>query len=179
MVQLRSRINAQEAHRASGSILERLEPFCDDIRFVGSLRRNKPTVGDIEFLCIPRFESGIVDLLDRGIKQLIAAEFFDYRPNINGSRVYGPQNKLLVHVPSGIGIDIFSTSHEKWFTALVVRTGGAETNKRIARAAIAKGWRFQAYGEGFLTPHGGIRCNSEREVFELVGLKYLEPWDRP
>ena len=73
---------------------------------------------------------------------------------------------------------LFSTDEECWPVALVIRTGGAETNKRIATAAIRKGWRLQAYGSGFSTPQGNIICNSEREVFELVGMKYLEPCER-
>jgi len=60
------------------------------------------------------------------------------RLNKRGSRTYGPKNKLMVHLPSGIGVDIFSTDEECWPVSLVVRTGGETTNKRIAMAAIRK-----------------------------------------
>ena len=84
----------------------------------------------------------------------------------------------MVHLPSGIGVDIFSTDEKCWPVALVVRTGGKETNKRIAMAALKRGWRFRAYGDGFDTPDGHIRCFSERGVFEAVGLPYLPPEQR-
>jgi DNA polymerase/3'-5' exonuclease PolX len=67
---------------------------------------------------------------------------------------------------------------ERWAVALVVRSGGAETNKRIATAALRKGWHFRAYGRGFTTPDGEVICRSEREVFEEVGLPYLPPEER-
>jgi DNA polymerase/3'-5' exonuclease PolX len=62
--------------------------------------------------------------------------------------------------------------------SLVVRTGGAETNKRIATEALRKDWRWHAYGRGFTTPDGEIICYSEQEVFKAMGLPYLEPWER-
>ena len=154
-----------------------IEGSCQRIWVVGSVRRLKPDVGDIEFLCIPKFVDG-VDQLDQELKGLIDTHFLDYRRNKKGSIIYGPKNKLLRHVESGIGVDIFSTTEECWPVSLVVRTGGKQTNIRISMAAQERGYQFHAYGSGFTTPHGEIVCRSEREVFEAVGLPYREPWER-
>ncbi|GAI60598.1 unnamed protein product [marine sediment metagenome] len=154
-----------------------LAPVCEKIEIAGSIRRQKPEVGDIELLCIPKYVAG-VDQLDREIGALFIQQILGFRRNKLGSRVYGPKNKLLRHLESGIGVDIFSTDANCWSVALVVRTGGKETNKRIATAALRKRWRFHAYGSGFSTPDGEIVCHSEREVFEAVGLHYQEPWER-
>lgn len=154
-----------------------LEPACEKIVVAGSIRRQKPFVGDVELLCVPIYDNG-VDQLDREIGGLVVQRVFGFRRNKLGSRVYGPKNKLMVHLPSGIGVDIFSTTEECWPVSLVVRTGGETTNKRIAMAAIKKGWHLQAYGAGFSTPNGDIVCKSERDVFEFVDLPYLEPWER-
>jgi len=154
-----------------------LKPACDRIAIAGSIRRQRPEVGDIELLCIPKFIGGI-DQLDREIITLVVQRILGFRRNKLGSRVYGPKNKLMVHLPSGIGVDIFSTTRECWAVSLVVRTGGKKTNKRVATAALSKGYRFHAYGSGFSTPQGDIVCHSEREVFEAVDLPYLEPWGR-
>jgi len=159
-------------------LLEQLRPYCERITIAGSLRRQRPTVGDIELLTIPGLYAGITDMLDTAVRRMLADRILDYRPTRRSQRVYGPQTKLLVHVPSGIPVDIFSTSEERWYTALVVRTGGAETNRRIATAARAFGFQLLANGVGFQTPTGTITCNSEREVFDRVGLRYLEPWER-
>jgi len=114
-------------------------------------------------------------MLDAKIQTLIHFDMLDYRLNRRGRKVYGPQNKLLVHIPSGIGVDIFSTDEACWWVALVIRTGPKESNIAIATAAKRKGWRLRAYGDGFDTPEGHIHCSSEGEVFEAVGLPYQPP----
>jgi DNA polymerase/3'-5' exonuclease PolX len=167
----------EEAKVIAGKLKARLEPACERIEIAGSIRRRRPLVRDIELLCIPRFVDG-VDILDREIASLVARGVLRYRPNKFGSRVYGPKNKFMVYIPASIGVDIFSTDFECWAVSLVVRTGGRTTNRRIATTALRKGYRFHAYGRGFTTPDGEIMCRSEREVFEAVGLPYLEPWER-
>ena len=154
-----------------------LEPVCERIVIAGSIRRQKPMVNDIELLCIPFMIDGI-DWLDRELGALVFQHILGLRLNKRGIRAYGSKNKLMVHVPSGIGVDIFSTTEECWPVALFVRTGGKATNQRIATAALRKGYRFHAYGSGFTTPSGEIVCYSEREVFEAVDLPYREPWER-
>ena len=166
-----------QAKQIAEGLMALLEPACEKIVIAGSTRRQRPNVGDIELLCIPKC-NGFIDKLDRQVEALIRQGLLDFRRNKLGSKVYGPKNKLMLHVPSGIGVDIFSTTEECWAVSLAVRTGGAETNKRIATAALRKGWRWHAYGRGFTTPDGEIICHSEQEVFKAVGLPYLEPWER-
>ncbi len=154
-----------------------LESSCERIVIAGSIRRQKPYPNDLELLCIPKYVDG-VDMLDAKIKTMIYYDMLGYRLNKLGSKVYGAKNKLLVHLPSGIGVDVFSTTAECWPVALFVRTGGKITNKWIATAAIRKGWQFHAYGRGFTTPDGEIVCHSEHDIFKAVGLTYKEPWER-
>lgn len=167
----------QKAKAIAEELKALLEPACQRVIIAGSIRRQKPLVGDIELLCIPMFVNG-VDQLDREIGALVIQRILGFRLNKLGSRVYGPKNKLMLHLPSGIGVDIFSTDAQCWPVALVVRTGGEKTNKRIATVALRKGWHWHAYGKGFTTPDGEVICHSEREVFEAVGLSYLLPWER-
>ena len=173
----KTRCPLHRAEDVANEMAKLLESACARITIAGSIRRQKPEVSDIELLVIPKYD-GIVDLLDKEIQALLYGGVLGFRLNKRGSRVYGPKNKLMVHLPSGIGVDIFSTDELCWPVALVVRTGGAETNRRIAMAAIKKGWHLQAYGAGFSTPNGDVVCKSERDVFELVGLPYLEPRER-
>jgi len=155
-----------------------LEPVCEKIVIAGSIRRRKPYPNDIELLCIPKYVDG-VDMLDAKIQTMIHLDMLGYRLNKLGSKVYGPKNKLLVHIESGIGVDIFSTTEECWPVALVVRTGGERTNKEIAFRAIERGMRFHAYGRGFTRADGSeLICQSESDVFRAVGLAYREPWER-
>ncbi len=161
---------AEIARAVAEGLAKLLQPGCRRIEIAGSLRRKKEEVGDIELLCIPKFEEASVDLagrahlincLDRELKKWIKFGVLDYRLNKKGNTTYGQENKLLVHVSSGIPVDIFSTDEEWWWVALVVRTGPKENNMRISRAASEICLRFP--------------CHSEREVFEKLGLPYLAP----
>lgn len=172
-----------EKAKAIAEQLKRLlDPACERITIAGSIRRQKPEVGDIELLCIPKYVEGIdilVDKLDSEIGALMEQGILDYRLNKRGSRVYGKKNKLLLHQESGIGVDIFSTTEECWPVALVVRTGGEKTNKEIASRALERGMQFHAYGRGFTFPSGReLICRSEADVFRAVGLAYRQPWER-
>ena len=155
-----------------------LESSCERITIAGSIRRRKPYVGDIEILVIPKYDDGI-DQLDKEIHILMGQGILSLRLNKLGRTIYGPKNKLLRHVQSGIGVDIFSTTEDGWAVSLVVRTGGKETNKVIASRAMERGMRFHAYGRGFTQADGSeLICRSEAGVFRAVGLAYQAPWER-
>lgn len=168
----------QKAKAIAEKIKAVLETSCERIVIAGSIRRQKPDVGDLELLCIPKYIAG-VDMLDARIQTMIYFGMLGYRLNKLGRKIYGPKNKLLVHLPSGIGVDVFSTDEQCWPVALVVRTGGERTNKEIASRALERGMRFHAYGRGFTRADGSeLVCHSEAEVFRAVELPWQEPWER-
>lgn len=166
-----------------------LKPVTDRLIVAGSLRRRKLEVGDVEILYIPKRGQGIrVDmftpakpqnLTDLALDQLLAQGVIAKRQNVKSSEVWGEKNKLAIHAASGIPVDFFSTEANFWFNYLVCRTGGAENNRQIAMAANRKAWTWNPYRAGFSGAVGQfIQVRSERDVFELVGLPYREPWDR-
>jgi len=170
-------------------LVKHLADACEPSRLIiaGSLRRRKATVGDIEIVYVSRkvedksqdlFEVRERDQVTIVLEDLIERGVLEKRANIKGAFTFGAANKLLRHVASGMPIDFFATSEECWFNYLVCRTGGAATNKRIATAAIAKGWKWNNCGKGFSRGHEIHQVRSEREVFEFVGLPYLEPHQR-
>ena len=169
-----------------------LSPVCERLIVAGSLRRLKPSVGDVEILFVPRFETRCYDLIEsrpfnlteQAIAGLLCGGILDKRKSSNGTVAWGQKNKLAVHVESGIPVDLFSAGNENWWNYLVCRTGPAESNMRICNAAIAKGWKWTPYGPGFTKAGGGLSpgetyaVSSERDVFDFVGLPYLEPSQR-
>jgi len=171
-------VELTKAREIADELVGMLKPTCGRIAVAGSIRRRRLDVGDVELLVIPKFDEGI-DLLERELGWLMVNQLFDYRRDKRGRITYGPKNKLLLHKPSGIGVDIFSTDEECWWVAMVVRTGGQHTNIEISRRAIERGLRFHAYGRGFTRADGSeLVCCSEQDVFRAVGLRYLEPWER-
>ena len=183
-----------KARAIAEEVKKRLEQQSDRVEIVGDIRRQKLEVSKIKLLCIPTegwpippdlrdwidpipvpgFED--TDSIDDEVTILIVEGVLGFRPK--RKRAYGPKKKFMVHAPSGIGVDIFTTDNQCWAVALVVTTGGDMTNKRIASAAQKKGWRFWASGDGFDTLNSHITCTTEREVFEAVGLPYLSPEQR-
>ncbi len=175
----------KEALAVADEIIAALAGACTRIKIAGSLRRNKPDVGDVEILFVPRFEDRQVDmftvapwnLAEWEIGCLIGRGLLSKRPNKHGGFAYGPKNKLLLH-RSGVPVDLFTASDANWFNYLVCRTGGAESNVAVASAAQRKGWQWNPYGPGFSRIGQVHLVACEREVFDFVGLPFLAPEDR-
>jgi DNA polymerase/3'-5' exonuclease PolX len=169
-------------------VCDALKPVTVQLICAGSLRRRKSEVGDVEIVYIPKtvaqpdglFDTKQVNLVDDALDRLLKDGILARRTNVKGSEIWGPKNKLALHVASGIPVDFFAASEGNWFNYLVCRTGGAENNTLIASAAQRKGWKWNPYGPGFtvLQTSEIVPVRSERDVFDLVGLQYQEPHER-
>lgn len=167
-----------------------LAPGCERIEIAGSIRRRRPDVGDVELLYIPRlreepdpaslFDMREVNEADELIAKLERLEVLRRRLSVTGVQAFGKLNKLMVHAPSGIPVDLFAASPATWWNQLVCRTGPADLNTRICDAAINRGWHWNVYGPGFSRADHkeSIEMHSEAEVFAFVGMPYREPAER-
>jgi DNA polymerase/3'-5' exonuclease PolX len=168
-------------------MIAELRPFVERIEVVGSVRRRKAEVGDVELLFIPKLQDDQSDMFTR-TKLDLASEHLDHlksvgalakRKNIAGYDAgWGPKNKLAVF--AGMPLDLFSTTGENWFVSLVIRTGGKENNLKLTTGAQKLNRTLHAYGAGVEDRKTGIvtPALSERQVFELCGCEYVEPQDR-
>ena len=175
----------EEAQEPTFDLRELLLPACKRIEVAGSIRRGKQDVGDIELLCIPKTTEQ-TDLfgeslepenhLNRMLDELVASgNVLEKRPNRKGHFTYGPQNKLLLHVPTGIPVDVFTADERNWGMSLLVRTGSREFNIRVMRRFRDLGMKGHAYGG--VTDQDGtvIDCPDEETVFDLLGWRYIAP----
>lgn len=191
----KTRYPTAAAIAAARPIVNALRPASDRIIVAGSLRRRKQEVGDIEILYIPKIEQDqpvpgdlfarkTLNLADEAIAVMEKSGLLARRKTVNGTETFGPKNKLMLHVESGIPVDLFSATAENWWNYLVCRTGPAESNTRIATLAQQRGWKWNPYGPGFTRggalagPHDEYEVTSEEAVFQFVGLPYNEPWER-
>ena len=175
--------------RSVGEDLVRLlVPFCERIEIAGSIRRQRPQVKDIELLCVSRVRSTqdlFGDLatnsyeLDLKLDALVVdGSVLKKRPNKANYYNYGKQNKLLVHVETGIPVDVVSTDAKNWGMALVVRTGSREFNIRVMQRFKELGMRGHAYG-GVTDQEGSdLDCLDEETVFRLLGWPWIRPEER-
>lgn len=178
---------AAKAMTVANALVDLLRSSCELIEIAGSLRRQRPNVGDIEILYIPKIGRRSVGLFadepysvtDCNIEQLVRDGALIKRPKVDGSFTWGEKNKLAIHVASGIPVDLFATTPENWWVSLVVRTGSKEMNLKLTTSAQRLNRSLMAYGCGVRGANGAIKAAmSEREVFELCGVPYLEPHQR-
>jgi DNA polymerase/3'-5' exonuclease PolX len=176
---------------AASVLVAHLTPHCLRIIVAGSLRRERPDVGDIEIVFIPHrmkapdpndlFNVLEVDCAAVMINAMVSAGFLVKRAKSDGTFTWGEQIKLAVHTPNGIPVDFFTATETNWWNLLVCRTGSADSNVAICNAAIARGLKWQPYGAGFedrVTGEIVHVSTSEEDVFAAVGLPCLPPHQR-
>lgn len=177
-----------DALKVAKELCAYLTPHVERISVLGSLRRRKLHVGDIEILFIPKFteeKDGLFDIkkvnqAELAIESLLTAGCLEKRPSKVGIFAWGAQNKLGIHKPTGIPVDLFSTDEERWWVAKVIRTGGKDTNLALTTGAQALGRKLHAYGKGVVDVKTGELFNAtcEEDVFRFCGVPYEEPHNR-
>ena len=198
----KTRFDLRIAEPVAERLVEQLLPYCERIKIAGSIRRRKWDVGDIELLCIPKYrtEEQQVDLFTTEevnvdeLNEYLTYEsgqyssgtthrcIFDLRVKSNGSIAgFGPKNKLLIDIESGIPVDVFTTDERNWGMALMVRTGPAEFNIEMMARFKKLRHKGHAYGGITLNTWLGERgqtevdCPDEETVFEHLKIAYQPP----
>jgi len=137
---------------------------CVKWQIAGSIRRKKALVSDIEIIFVPRLralpppqlELGMglpatpvtVSVMDVRLEELMRKGILEKRKSSSGSTMCGELVKLLRHVPTGIPIDFFACSAPGWWTTLVSRTGGKDSNTELAGRANRLGFTWNPVGAG-------------------------------
>lgn len=150
----------ETAKKIAHDFMEQISPFCLRTESAGSVRRGKSEIQDIDICAIPKALFGLKTVMDR--QHYIRGRF----PSRNSQIKF-----------KGEKIDIFWCSRENWGNIFLIRTGPWEFSKWImgTRARI----RGLIHNEGYLW-RGSERlcCLEEKDVFEAVGLPYIEPNER-
>ena len=142
-------------------VIKRLSPYCQRIEIAGSVRRNKPTVRDIDLVLIPSDPWNLSYEIMR----------------LGTSHMGGDKLKRVDY--NGTQIDLYYADDKTWATLLLIRTGSKENNIRLATLAKKKGWHLAANGDGLFNEKGErIAGDSEQSIYEALGLAYREPWER-
>ena len=172
------------ATRVAGELKALLAPACERIEEAGSVRRRRETVKDIELVVIPKVdismdmfkrESASVSRLDALLETLMQEGVLDKRPDIHGHFTYGPKNKYLLHVPSGIALDIFATTVAYWGMSYLVRTGPKDWNIKVMSRFQQLGCQGHSYA-GYTDQSGQEHdCPDEADVFAALGWPWIAP----
>jgi DNA polymerase (family 10) len=148
----------QKAKALSDEIVKRLEPYSEKIQVAGSIRREKPTVHDIDIVLIAGDMEGIHKEL-AGLGEL---------------RKDGQKIKRLEY--KDVSVDLYFATPQTWATLLLIRTGSKEHNIRLCARAKTLGMHLAASGDGLFDQEGvRIAGDTEESIFQELGLPYKEP----
>jgi DNA polymerase (family X) len=157
----RERMSLAEASVAAESFIDVLKglPEVALLSVGGSLRRRKETVRDIDILMVSEKAAKVMDV-------------FVSLPQVKEVLAHG-KTKSSIRTSDDIQVDCRVVDAKSYGAALLYFTGSKNFNIKIRQLAIKKGLKINEYGvfkgERFIC--GG----SEREIFSLLGLAYIEP----
>ena len=129
------------------------------IDMVGSLRRMKETIGDVDFLVISKKPGPIMD-------------YFVSLPGVIKVWAKGT-TKASVRVKEGFDMDIRVLPKRSYGAALQYFTGSKEHNIVLRKIAIEKGLKLSEYG--LFKGAKMIAGDDEKEIYEKLVLDWIPP----
>jgi DNA polymerase/3'-5' exonuclease PolX len=149
----------------------------------GSYRRQKPTSGDIDVL-VSKF--GDLDDEENYLENIISSLKESIKKNNDkplliddltelGHTKYMGFIKYKDNPPRRI--DIRFIPYNSWFSALLYFTGSAQLNKQMRQNAKKKNLKLSEYGI-FKANGEKLVINSEKDIFKILDMEYLEPQER-
>ena len=154
-------IELEQAQRIAQEVVKRLNPYCHRIEIAGSIRRKKLQVNDIDLVLIPN------DLWNFHTELMKLGQL-----KMSGS-------KIIRVIFDNTPIDIYISDEDTWATLLLIRTGSAKNNIRLATLAKKRGWHLAASGEGLFDGKGErIAGDTELSIYQALGLHYQDPEER-
>ena len=163
-IELRSsRLLIHDADALVAGLLERLAETrgVRRIEVAGSLRRRRPTIGDLDMLAAVDDPAALIDALDGmpEVEKVLSA-------GVDKSSIVlreGPQVDLMVCPPAA------------WGTHLVHFTGSRDHNIALRGIALDRGWSLSEKGFKVIDT-GELLLNAEEaDVYERLGLSWIPP----
>jgi len=145
------------------------------MEIVGSYRRGSPDSGDIDIIITS-------DTYKPSLLNEIKSELMKCKCFVSSILSGKERTTILLRGPTGIvrQTDLLYVKKESYPAALLYFTGGWEFNEYMRGFAKSKGFRLNQKGLFKLekTKLIPINVKSEEEIFEVIGMKYLDPKQR-
>ncbi len=127
----------------------------------GSLRRMRPTVGDLDILVAAAESAPVMDA-------------FVNLPRVE--RVLGKgETKASIEFTDGVRAQLWVHPPERFGTALQYATGSKDHNVRLRELALDKGLSLSEHALTRTDGSGEITCATEEEVYAALGLPWIPP----
>ena len=147
-----------------------------DLEIVGSYRRGEKNSGDIDvLLTVYRkiSEQKRTSILKKVLETLKESNYI-VEDLSSGIKKY--MGICRLNGKPARRIDILITSQEEYPFAKLYFTGDFQINIQLRKAAIEQGLRLNEYS--LIKGKKKVKLESEKEIFEYLGFKYLKPIDR-
>lgn len=177
------KIELSEARVIAGKVLNHVKPAMARIEVAGSIRREKPIVGDIELVAIVHDRDKLLQLLG-DVGQTI-------KPSVPGIVPWTPKpdsRYIRVRLNEGMNLDLFIANPDNWGGLFLMRTGSASGSDGNAFngfvPGIFKRWKTMS-GGGRMTdvmptmPDGTqLPIPEEQDFFDLLEMDFVPPVER-
>jgi DNA polymerase/3'-5' exonuclease PolX len=153
-----------KAEALAKQVEETIKPLCEEIKIVGSIRRKRPMIGDIDFV----FRASDVNW-SRIINALKKAQVI-----CSGSAL------IKLNIPFECNlfqVDFYRALDNNFGIQELIRTGSAEHNTWLASYAISKGYRLK-YSDGLVKDGQVLAGKTEESIFSALGLPCPKPEER-
>lgn len=164
------RMRLGRALPAAQSILDRLMelPQAQEGVIAGSIRRGKPTIGDVDILIASDDAQPIMDTF---VAMSEVARVLGHGPT-----------KSSVELNSGLQVDVRVLPKARWGTALSYFTGSQAHNVRLRQIALDKGLSLNEHAlspidenKNIIEDAEKVLCATEEEVYAALDLPWVAP----
>jgi DNA polymerase (family 10) len=135
------------------------EPSFEAVEAVGSVRRWRPTIGD-------------VDVLARAVDAEGAVDAFTSMADVDDV-IAGGETSASVRLASGLQVDLRLVEPEASGAASMYFTGSKQHNIALRTRARQRGWKLNEYG--LFDGDERLAGASEAEVYEALDLAWVPP----
>ncbi len=148
----------------------RAHPAADRVELAGSARRLTDSVKDLDIIATASDPAA----LTAALAKLDVIESSDPRPGATGARTPGP-NVARARTHTGMPVDLRVVEPDQFGNLLQHFTGSATHNVALREAAVRKGLHVSEYGILDDATGETVRCSTEEEVYERLGMAWIPP----
>lgn len=170
------RIPREEVHQFKDYFDKVFKLLNLEYNITGSYRRGNKDCGDIDILVTK-------DIIDENLIKNITNELLKLKILVKDGILTPTAKKKFMGtcrlpIENAINrrLDIRIIDLDSYYPALLYFTGSDDINKKMRQEAIKLNMKLNEYG--LFKDNKKLKVNSEKDIFDYLNLKYLEPFER-
>lgn len=165
------RLSLAEADSMAAGIIEQID---GEAHVVGSIRRRKSDVGDIEILVHRDAEIN----LDIGVGPLYPGEYEKIKGGPRKTAAAPWRYWQIRHRDSGVHVDLFRCDDKNRGSQMIIRTGPADFSQHFVTMLRRHGCYHDRGYVWDSDDHIVMECPTEHDAFLLAHMTYTQPENR-